>query len=93
MRIFRPEDETRAYNHERLRDWRAAGLLAADKATATEALAGEPPAHAAWPLRVLLFGFAALMLGAFSVLALKDLKGRVDSALVAWFGMSRPATK
>ena len=84
MRIFPEDVEERARNHERLRDWRLAGLLAADKAAEASALAGEAPAHAAWPLRILLFGFAALALGAFSALMLKDLKGRVDSALVAW---------
>lgn len=84
MRVFPEDAEERACRHERLRDWRSAGLLAADKAPEAAALAGEAPAHAAWPLRVLLFGFAALALAAFSVLALKDLKGRVDSAAVAW---------
>lgn len=84
MRIFPEDVEERALNHERLRDWRLAGLLAADKAAEASALAGEAPAHAAWPLRILLFGFAALALAAFSALMLKDLKGRVDSALVAW---------
>lgn len=82
MRIFPDDLEDRAYNHERLSGWRGAGLLGHDPAA--DALAGEAPAHAAWPLRVLLFGFAALALGAFAVLALKDLKGRVDSALAAW---------
>lgn len=84
MRIFPEDVEERARNHERLRDWRSAGLLAADKAAEASALAGEAPAHAAWPLRILLFGFAALALAALSALMLKDLKGRVDSALVAW---------
>ncbi|MBI2790251.1 MAG: hypothetical protein HYX59_16435 [Elusimicrobia bacterium] len=84
MRIFPPDEEERAFRHERLRDWRAAGLLRADKAVEAEALAGEAPAHASWPLRVLLFGFGALALGALSALALKDLQGRVDSAFVAW---------
>lgn len=84
MRIFPEDVEERAQNHERLRDWRSAGLLAADKAAEAGALAGEAPAHAAWPLRILLFGFAALALAAFSILMLKDLKGRVDSALIAW---------
>lgn len=84
MRIFPPEEEDRAFRHERLRDWRSAGLLAADKAGEAGTAAGEAPAHAAWPLRILLFGFAALALGALAVLALKDLKGRVDSAITAW---------
>lgn len=84
MRIFPPDEEERAFRHERLRGWLAAGLLAADKAAEAEALAGEAPAHASWPLRVLLFGFGALALGALSALALKDLQGRVDSAFVAW---------
>lgn len=85
MRIFPPEAEQAAFNHERLRAWRAAGLLAPDAAGAAEALAGEPPAHAAWPLRLLLFGFAALVLGALSVLALKDLDGPGGCAATAWF--------
>ena len=84
MRIFPSEEEDRAFRHERLRDWRSAGLLAADKAGEAGTAAGEAPAHAAWPLRILLFGFAALALAAFSALTLKDLKGRVDSAVVAW---------
>ena len=84
MRIFPAEGEERAYNHERLRDWRAAGLLAADKADEARALAGEAPVHAAWPLRILLFGFATLTLAALSALMLKDLKGRAESAAVAW---------
>ena len=82
MRIFSDDLEDRAYDHERLSGWRAAGLLGADPGA--DALAGEPPAHAAWPLRILLFGFAALALGAVAILTLKDLKGRVDSALAAW---------
>ena len=84
MRIFPPDEEERAFRHERLRDWRAAGLLRADKTAEAEALAGEAPAHASWPLRVLLFGFGALALAALSALALKDLSGRADSAFVAW---------
>lgn len=84
MRIFPPKEEERAFNHERLRDWRAAGLLGADKAAEAEALAGEAPAHASWPLRILLFGLGALALGALSALVLKDLRGRADSAFTAW---------
>jgi len=84
VRIFPPDEEERAFRHERLRDWRAAGLLRADKTAEAEALAGEAPAHASWPLRVLLFGFGALALAALSALALKDLSGRADSAFVAW---------
>ena len=84
MRIFPDADEDRAYNHERLRGWRAAGLLAPGAVAGAEAAAGAPPAHAAWPLRILLFCLSALMLGAVSLLALKDLKGRVDSAAVSW---------
>jgi hypothetical protein len=84
VRIFPPDEEQRAFDHGRLRDWRAWGLLAEDKFAAASAAAGEAPAHAAWPLRILLFGFAALMLGALSALFLKDLKGRVDSAAIAW---------
>jgi hypothetical protein len=84
VRIFPEDVEDRALNHERLRDWRSAGLLAADKAAEASAIAGEAPAHAAWPLRILLFGFAALALAAFSALMLKDLKGRVESAVLAW---------
>jgi len=84
VRIFSADEEERAFRHERLRDWRAAGLLAADKTAEAEALAGEAPAHASWPLRILLFGFGALALAALSALALKDLQGRVDSAFVAW---------
>lgn len=83
MRIFPADAEERAYNHERLRDWRAAGLLGPDPAA--DALAGEPPAHAAWPLRILLFGFGTLALGTFSALMLKDLQGRAESAFVAAF--------
>ena len=78
MRIFPSEEEDRAFRHERLRDWRSAGLLAADKAGEAGTAAGEAPAHAAWPLRILLFGFAALALAAFSALTLKYIKGRVD---------------
>lgn len=84
MRIFPADEEERAFRHERLRDWRAAGLLRADRTAEAEALAGEAPAHASWPLRVLLFGFGALALAALSALALKDLSGRADSAFVAW---------
>ncbi len=84
MRIFPPEAEERAFRHERLRAWLSSGLLAPDKAVSAAAVAGEAPTHAAWPLRVLLFGFATLLLAAVSVLALKDLRGRVDSAVVAW---------
>lgn len=84
MRIFTADEEQRAFNHERLRGWRSAGLLSADKTPEAKALAGETPAHASWPLRVLLFGFGALALGALSALALKDLQGRADSAFVAW---------
>ena len=85
MRVFSADEEERAFKHERLRDWRSAGLVAADKGAEAEAHAGEAPAHAAWPLRILLFGFAALALGALSALVLKDLKGRMDSAVTAWF--------
>lgn len=85
MRVFPAAEEERAFRHERLRDWRAAGLLPPGKTAEAEALAGEAPAHAAWPLRILLFGFGALALGALSALVLKDLKGRMDSAVTAWF--------
>jgi hypothetical protein len=85
VRVFSADEEERAFRHQRLRDWRAAGLLGTDKTAEAEALSGEAPAHAAWPLRILLFGFAALALGALSALVLKDLKGRMDSALTAWF--------
>lgn len=84
MRVFSADEEERAFRHERLRDWRAAGLLRADKTSEAEALAGEAPAHASWPLRVLLFGFGALALTALAALALKDVRGRLDSAFVAW---------
>ena len=85
MRIFPADAEERAFNHGRLRGWRAVGLLAADKEAEAGAFAGDAPAHAAWPLRILLFGFGALTLGAFSALLLKDLQGRAESAIIAWF--------
>lgn len=84
MRIFSPETEQAAFNHERLRGWRAGGLLAPGAVPEAETLAGEPPAHAAWPLRILLFGFGALALGALSALWLKDIHGRLESAVTAW---------
>lgn len=83
MRVFDADVERRAFDHGRLRDWRAWGLLAQDKFAAASAVVGDAPVHAAWPLRVLLFGFGVLMLGAVSLLFLKDQNGRAASAWTA----------
>lgn len=83
MRAFSDDLERRAYDHGRRRDWVSWRLLAEDKSDAAAAAAGEPPVQAAWPLRLLLFGFGALVLGAFSLIFLKDSAARSVSSLAA----------
>ncbi|OGS36401.1 MAG: hypothetical protein A2506_13135 [Elusimicrobia bacterium RIFOXYD12_FULL_66_9] len=85
MRVFSAEAEELAFRHEQLRDWRAAGLLDGDSHARSSAFIGPEPGRAAWPLRVLLFGFAALMLGALALLVLKDFRGRAEAATAALF--------
>ena len=84
MRAFPPDLEQRAYDHARVRDWRAWGLLAADREAEAAAKAGEAPSHAAWPLRVLLFGFGALVAAAFAAIMLKDTSDRWVAAFTAF---------
>ena len=76
MRIFPADLEERAFRHNILNDWRTARLVSAETSAAIAAELGEPPAQAAWPLRVVLFGFAALCQGAAFALFAKDLRDR-----------------
>lgn len=64
MRIFPAELEERAFRHARVREWKDAGLVSAETAANIGAEIGEAPARAAWPLRVVLFGFSGLCLSA-----------------------------
>lgn len=83
MRIFPEELEERAYRHALVREWRGAGLVAPEDAARIAADIGAPPARAAWPLRVVLFGFAALCLGAAFALVVKDISGRRAEGVAA----------
>ena len=71
MRIFPPEVEERAFRHGLLKEWRGAKLVSPEAAAKIAAEIGEPPANAAWPLRVVLFGIAALCQASAILLALK----------------------
>jgi hypothetical protein len=78
MRVFDAGLEERAFRHGLLKEWRTARLVAPEAAAGIASAIGEPPANAAWPLRVVLFGFAALCQGLAVVLVLKDLHGRFE---------------
>ncbi|UPT74681.1 MAG: hypothetical protein M0D55_02850 [Elusimicrobiota bacterium] len=84
MRIFGEDEERRAFDHDRVRGWASAGLIAPEKRAEAEAAAGEPPSRAATPVRLLLFALAAAMLAALAFLMLKDAGGRAESAVYAW---------
>lgn len=83
MRVFSAETEELAFRHDLLRDWRACGLLDPESSARSSAFIGQEPGRAAWPLRVLLFALAALMLGAITALVMKDLHERAVSAAAA----------
>jgi hypothetical protein len=76
VRIFPPELEERAFRHGLLKEWRAARLVSPEVADKIAAELGEPPARAAWPLRLILFGFTVLCQGTTVVLLLKDVHDR-----------------
>jgi hypothetical protein len=71
VRIFPPELEERAFRRGLLKEWREARLVSPEAAAKIAAEIGEPPANAAWPLRVVLFGVAALCQASAIILALK----------------------
>ena len=76
MRIFPPDLEERAFRHGLLKEWKTARLVSPEAAAGIASEIGEPPANAAWPLRIVLFGFAALCQAAAAVLVLKDFHDR-----------------
>ena len=83
MRIFPPELEERAFRFGLLKEWRAARLVSPEAADKIAADLGEPPARAAWPLRLVLFGFTVLCQATMVVLVLKDFHDRFAEAIGA----------
>jgi hypothetical protein len=76
VRVFPAELEERAFRRGLLKEWKTAKLVSPEPAAKIAADIGEPPAHAAWALRVVLFGFAALCQAALCFLVVKDLRDR-----------------
>ncbi len=64
--------EERAFRLGLLRDWKSAGLVDAGAAGKIAADIGPPPERAAWPLRLVLFGFTALCFSALVTLILMN---------------------
>lgn len=82
MRVFPPELEERAFRHGLLKDWKSAKLVTPAEADKIAAEIGEKPADAAWALRVVLFGFAALCQGALFALILMNFNERAAEGAV-----------
>lgn len=95
MRVFPAELEERAFRHARVREWKDSGLVSAESAARIGVEIGEAPARAAWPLRVVLFGFSGLCLsagiGLFAV-AIRDRAG-IGVVCLAWAGIAVAAAE
>jgi hypothetical protein len=76
VRLFPAELEERAFRCGLVRDWKSAGLVSAESAAKLADSVGPAPERAAWPLRLVLFGFSALCFGALVALFLKDFNDR-----------------
>jgi hypothetical protein len=85
VRIFPAEVEERAFRLGLARDWESAGLVDAPTAAKITAELGPPPARAAWPLRLVLFGFTTLCVAALVGLFVVNDRDRTAVGLFCLF--------